>query len=58
MLYFSQGGFSHSDVYNMPIYMRSFYHHQLIKTKKSEKEEMDKANKKSSGISRPNIRKP
>ena len=57
MLYFSNGGFNHSDVYNMPTYMRSFYHHQLIKTKKLEKEEMDKANKKSSAGStaRPNI---
>jgi hypothetical protein len=39
----------------MPTYMRSFYHHTLVDTKKKEKEEMDKANKKPSGVRRPNI---
>ena len=47
MVYFSNGGFSHSDVYNMPTYMRSFYYNQLAEMKKLEKKEMDKISKKS-----------
>tara|TARA_Y100000401_G_C8303989_1_gene215843 strand:+ start:621 stop:794 length:174 start_codon:yes stop_codon:yes gene_type:complete len=54
MVYFSNGGFSHSDVYNMPTYMRSFYYNQLAEMKKLEKKEMDKANKKPS-YSKPSI---
>jgi hypothetical protein len=39
----------------MPTYLRNFYVQQLVKVKKEEKEQTDKANKKSKGISRPNI---
>ena len=41
----------------MPVYLRNFYVQQLIKVKKEEKKQMDKANKKSS-IHKPNISKP
>ena len=54
MLYFSQGGFNHSDIYNMPSYMRTFYHRKLVEVKKLEKKEMDKANKKGN-VRKPNI---
>ena len=37
-------GFSHSDVYNMPVYLRKFYHKKLIDLKKEEKKEIDKIN--------------
>ena len=57
MLYFSQGGFTHSDIYNMPTYMRGFYHHTLIDTKKKEKEEMDRAKKKQKTPNIPRFRK-
>jgi len=46
-MYFGEGGFTHSDIYNMPIYLRNFYFKELQSVKKKEKEEMDKANKKS-----------
>jgi len=40
----------------MPTYLRNFYSQQLLKVKKEEKKEMDKANKKpSSSVRRPNI---
>jgi hypothetical protein len=40
-------GFTHSDVYNMPSYLRSFYYNKLIKAKKEEKKKMDESTKKS-----------
>ena len=48
-------GFTHSDVYQMPVYFRNFYYKELIKTKESEKKEYDKATKKSNSTSQPNI---
>ena len=40
-------GFTHSDVYSMPVYLRNFYYKQLNETKKKENEEVKKANQKS-----------
>ena len=40
-------GFTHSDVYGMPVYLRNFYYKQLNETKKKENEEVKKANQKS-----------
>ena len=54
MIYFSEGGFTHSDVYEMPIYLRNFYYQELLAVKKEEKKQMDKSSKKSN-ISTPNI---
>ena len=48
-------GFSWSEVYFMPIHWRNFYFKKLLEAKKKEKEEMDKANKKSTGRG-PNVR--
>ena len=54
MLYFSQGSFTHTDLYEMPVYLRTFYYKELSKQLKTEKEAMDKAGKgKSTG--KPNI---
>tara|TARA_Y100001938_G_scaffold102083_1_gene139413 strand:+ start:885 stop:1013 length:129 start_codon:yes stop_codon:yes gene_type:complete len=40
----------------MPTYLRNFYSQQLLKVKKEEKKQIDKANKKpSSSIGRVNI---
>ena len=39
----------------MPTYLRNFYSQQLLKIKREEKKEIDKANKKPSSINRPNI---
>ena len=53
--YHSQGGFTHSDVYNLPIYLRNFYHKKLIKAKEEEQEAMDRAQKGSRSSGKPNI---
>jgi methylglyoxal synthase len=44
IVYYSQG-FTHSDVYNLPLPLRRYYADILIKTKEKENEEMDKVNK-------------
>ena len=36
MIYYSNGGFTHTDVYDMPVYLRNFYYTKLIDTKKEE----------------------
>ena len=54
MLYFSQGAFTHTDLYEMPVYLRTFYYKELSKQLKSEKEAMDKA-KKGTSSGKPNI---
>tara|TARA_B100000073_G_scaffold93926_1_gene74487 strand:- start:182 stop:358 length:177 start_codon:yes stop_codon:yes gene_type:complete len=40
-------GFIHSDVYNMPIYLRNFYYKKLLDTRKKENDEIKKAQQKS-----------
>jgi hypothetical protein len=40
------GGFTFSDVYNLPLHIRRLYVNQLIKVKKEEKEQIDRANSK------------
>ena len=35
-------GFTHFDVYNMPVYLRQFYLNLLIQTKKEEHKEEEK----------------
>ena len=37
----------------MPTYLRKFYFQKLISAKEEEKKQMDKANKKPSGITKP-----
>ena len=48
-------GFIHSDVYNMPVYLRQFYYKKLNETKKKEHEEMKKSERKNKSIKRPAI---
>ena len=49
-------GFTHSDVYDMPIYLRNFYYNELVDTRKKENDEIKKANQRNkSTISRPAI---
>ena len=53
-MYYCEGGFIHSDVYDMPVYLRKFYYNKLVDAKKTEKEHMEKAQQKNkSKISRP-----
>ncbi len=47
LLYYSQGGFTHDDVYNMPVYLRKFYYGKLLEYRKKEADEMKKAHNKS-----------
>ena len=50
-MYYGQG-FTHSDVYDMPIYLRNFYYNELVDAKKKENDDMKKARQKSK-VSRP-----
>jgi hypothetical protein len=43
MIYNSNGGFTWSDIYHMPIKLRDFYWNELIKSKKTESEQIDAA---------------
>ena len=47
-------GFTHSDVYDMPIYLRNFYYKQLSDTRKKENDEIRKSQQKSK-VSRPPV---
>tara|TARA_R100001015_G_C4453775_1_gene43036 strand:- start:317 stop:538 length:222 start_codon:yes stop_codon:yes gene_type:complete len=53
LVYHSQG-FTHSDVYEMPVYLRNFYMKTLMKTKKEEQKQIEKSKSK---IKTPKIRK-
>ena len=46
-------GWTHSDVYNMPIYLRNFYFKKLLDTRKQENEEIKKQNQKLQQKSKP-----
>ena len=39
-------GFTHSDIYEMPIYLRNYYYNKLVETRKKENEEIKKAQQK------------
>tara|TARA_R100001015_G_C4615512_1_gene171509 strand:+ start:886 stop:1095 length:210 start_codon:yes stop_codon:yes gene_type:complete len=47
------GGFKHSEVYNMPIWMRKFHIQKASEYNKQQNEEIEKARKKSRGTSSP-----
>ena len=47
-------GFTHSDVYDMPIYLRNFYYKELVDVRKKENDEIKKSQQKSK-ISKPPI---
>ena len=44
LIYFGKG-FTHSDVYKMPVYLRKFYLKKLIETRKAEQKATEKATK-------------
>ena len=52
-MYFGKG-FTHSDAYNMPIYLRNFYYKQLLDNRKKENEQIQKVNQRSR-VSKPSI---
>ena len=51
IIYYGQG-FIHSDVYDMPVYLRNFYYKQLADTRKKENDEIKKANQRNK-VSKP-----
>ena len=55
-MYYGQG-FTHSDVYEMPIYLRNFYYKQLADTRKKENDEIKKANQKSKSTINPRFKR-
>ena len=46
LVYHSQGGFTYQDVYNMPIYLRTFYIRKMSKMFSDQKKEHETAMKK------------
>ena len=40
-------GFTHSDLYSMPIYLRNFYYNELVDSKKKEHEQIKQSQQKS-----------
>jgi hypothetical protein len=61
LCYYSNGAFTHTQVYNLPIYLRRFYIKKLADTKKQEADHHESAIKgqKNGGpkIDRPGIRR-
>lgn len=58
LCYYSNGGFGHSDVYGLPVYLRKFYLKKLVAAKKEESDQYEsaKGGKNNPGkISRPGI---
>ena len=55
LCFHGKGGFSFTEVYNMPTYLRRFYIQTAAKFYKDEQKQHDKSSKKKSGISRPGI---
>ena len=46
LIYFGKGGFTFDEVYNMPIYLRSFYYNRLEKQYKEEATQIKKEQQK------------
>jgi len=57
MCYFGKGGFTHTEVYNLPIWMRRFYFKELDIQLKAENDAQKRASKGQSprGASRPSM---
>mgnify|MGYP004320776675 FL=1 len=59
LVYHGGGGFLHTEVYNMPVWMRRFHIQKINEWNKKQQEEYDKLNNKSNmgdgQIQRPNI---
>ena len=60
LVYHGGGGFLHSEVYNMPIWMRKFHIQKINELNKNQEEELEKRKGKSNvgdnKISKPNIK--
>ena len=45
LVYFGNG-FTHSDIYNMPVYLRKFYYRELVELKEEENKQIKKQTSK------------
>ena len=50
-------GFTHSDIYEMPIYLRNYYYQKLVDTRKKENDEIKKAQQKSKPTMNPRFKR-
>ena len=60
LCYYSNGGFSHQEVYFMPVHLRKFYLNKLVSLKKQEAQQNEAASggqKSTPSIARPNIKR-
>jgi len=49
-------GFTHSDIYDMPVHLRNYYYNKLVETRKKENDEIKKSQRKNkSKITKPTI---
>ena len=53
LVYHGGGGFIHSEIYNMPIWMRRFHIQKINEYNKNQKEELKKAQGKTSPSNKP-----
>jgi hypothetical protein len=62
LVYNSNGGFTHDEVYTMPVFLRYFYLNMLVdqKTKEAEatKDKESDMSPRPKPVARPNIKKP
>jgi len=50
LVYYGNGGFIHSEVYNMPVWMRRFHISKINKLHESRNQEMDKIKSQTSSV--------
>lgn len=53
--YYGKGGFTHTEVYGMPVYLRKWYLRKLSDTYQDEAKAAKKANKPNKGVQRAGI---
>ena len=54
IIFYAKGGFTFSEIYDLPVYLRQFYYQELLDTRKKENQEAKKAQRKNKPqVSRP-----
>tara|TARA_R100001443_G_C3296373_1_gene164124 strand:- start:408 stop:578 length:171 start_codon:yes stop_codon:yes gene_type:complete len=56
LIYYGEG-FIHSDVYNMPVYLRNFYYKELLEVKKAESKKIKESRQKSKSPTNPRFKR-
>tara|TARA_S200002703_G_scaffold80689_1_gene69618 strand:- start:177 stop:416 length:240 start_codon:yes stop_codon:yes gene_type:complete len=57
LTYYGNGGFTHQEVYSMPIPLRKFYIQEIMKALDEQKKGMEKAQKGQGGVQMPQFKK-